>query len=281
MFRRLAISWDLVKASAQVLVADKELLVFPLVSAIGVLIVSITFFAPMALANVFDSILFRDSQVVGYLILFLFYVVQYTVIFFANTALAGAALIRLRGGDPTLKDGFRVASSRFVPILGYALIAATVGVILRALSDRSQGLKRFIVSLLGFGWSIATYLVVPVLAVENVGPIDAIKRSVELLRRTWGEQIAGTVGLGAVFGLVNLVTIIIGAAVTIFIAVQFQAWVLALGSALFFVVLLMLTGLVSSALSGIYSAAVYHYAVDGETSGYFDQALMEQAILAR
>ena len=71
-----------------------------------------------------------------FVVVFMFYVVQYTVIFFANTALVGAAMIRLRGGDPTVSDGLRIASSRFGAILGYALIAATVGMILRAISQR-------------------------------------------------------------------------------------------------------------------------------------------------
>ncbi len=71
--------------------------------------------------------------VMGFVVAFLFYLVQYVVIFYANTALVGAAMIRLNGGDPTVRDGFRIANSRFGAIIGYALIAATVGMILKAL----------------------------------------------------------------------------------------------------------------------------------------------------
>ena len=111
MFERLSNSWELVKASAAVLRADKELLVFPIVSAVLSLLVLITFAVPAVLAGLFDETVLAESgfPVAGYVVGFCFYVVQYFVIFFCNTALVGAALIRLRGGDPTVGDGFRIA----------------------------------------------------------------------------------------------------------------------------------------------------------------------------
>src|SRR6476659_201624 len=205
MFERISNSWELVKASAAVLRSDKELVVFPIVSAIGSMIVLATFAIPMFLAGVFDSMYVdgKGFQPLGMLVAFLFYLVQYTVIFFANTALVGAALIRLRGGDPTVADGFRIASQRLGPILGYALIAATVGTVLRVITERVGIIGRIVISLIGFAWAIATYLVVPVLAAEDIGPVDAVKRSAELLKRTWGEQLVGNAGMGAVFGLIT------------------------------------------------------------------------------
>ena len=116
------------------------------------------------------------------------------MIFFCNTALVGAALIRLRGGDPTVADGFRIAASRVGPILGYALIAATVGMVLRAISERSGFLGRLVVSLVGFAWNLATFLVVPVLVVEDVGPIEAVQRSASYLGRRGANRSPATSG---------------------------------------------------------------------------------------
>ena len=144
----------------------------------------------------------------SYVLAFLFYVVSYTVIFFCNTALVGAAMIRLEGGDPTLRDGFRIAFDRLPQIIGYALIAATVGMILRWISERAGIVGQIIIGIIGFAWNIATFLVVPVLAVEKVGPIEAIKRSAGLLRRTWGEQLVGNAGIGIVFGLSRFLFIV-------------------------------------------------------------------------
>jgi hypothetical protein len=281
MFTRLSNSWELLKASMRVLAADKELIVFPIISVIGVLIVTLTFAVPMILSNFFDSAIFAgQAQVLGLVVLFLFYVVQYTVIFFANTALVGAALIRLRGGDPTVSDGVRIAFSRMGPILGYALIAATVGVILRAISSRSRGLGRLVASIVGFAWNVATFLVVPVLAVENVGPIDAIKRSAGLLRQTWGEQIAGNLGLGAFFFLVYLAEVIVlGAA--IFLAVYLQSAFLIVGTIALLILAITVTGLIQSTLEGIYSAAVYQYATTGQAGAFFDESLVRTAFAPR
>ena len=275
MFSKLANSWDLVKASARVLAADKELLIFPILSSIGVLIVTLTFALPFFLSNFFDSLVSDRMQVAGFLVMFLFYIVQYTVIFFANTALVGAALIRLRGGDPTVRDGMRIAFSKLGPILGYALISATVGMLLRTISQRSRGLGRFIISLIGFTWNIATYLVVPVLAIEDVGPVDAIKRSVALLKKTWGEQIAGNFGLGAAFGLIYVVIILLGlAGVFLATAIFNYTWVYVFIGVMV-VLLLTATGLINSTLSGIYSAAVYEYATTGETNRFFDSQVVQ------
>jgi hypothetical protein len=277
MFTRLSNSWDLLKASARVLMADKELVIFPIISTIGVLVVTLTFALPMILTNFFDQAVFGGRvEVLGFVVAFLFYVVQYTVIFFANSALVGAALIRLRGGDPTVGDGLRVASSRFGPILGYALIAATVGMILRAISQRGNLAGRIIVSLVGFAWNVATYLVVPVLAVENVGPIEAIKRSGELLRRTWGEQIAGNLGLGGIFVLIYLGVIALFVPVAI-LAVQAESTALIIGGIVLFFLALCIVGLVHSTLEGIYSAAVYQYATTGQVGGFFEERLVRGA----
>lgn len=279
MFDKLHNSWQLVKASARVLQADKELIVFPIVSGIGVLLITLSFAAPMFFANIFDSIFNGQMQVLGLVMLFLFYLAQYFVIFFCNTALVGAALIRLRGGDPTVGDGFRLAFGRFAPILGYALIAATVGMILQALSRRNNSLGRFVISLIGLAWNIATYLVVPILAAEGVGPVEAIKRSVGLLKKTWGEQIIGNFGLGAFFGLINAAILITGVFAVVFTAMNFDSLALIIGLALFFLLLLLVVAVIFSTLNGIYSAAVYRYAAEGEAGEYFDPNLVVNAFI--
>lgn len=278
MFERLSRSWELVKASAAVLQADKELLVFPIVSAVLSVLVLITFAVPVLLAGFFDATLLeeRGFPVAGYVLGFLFYVVQYFVIFFCNTALVGAALIRLRGGDPTVSDGFRIASQRVVPILGYALIAATVGMILRAISERSGIIGRIVISLVGLAWNLATYLVVPVLAVEDVGPIEAVKRSAGYLRRTWGEQVVGNLGMGLVFGLIGFGMLIAG--VVLFIgAAATESVVLMVAVGAIVLLAFVMLGLISSALGGVYAAAVYRYAAEGDAGRLFGADLVQNA----
>ena len=148
MFARLSRSWSLVKASASVLNQDKELLVFPMVSMGALSLVVLAFALPIFGLGVLDGMTGGQDgrvEIVGYVVAFLFYFSQYLVIFYFNTALVGAAMIRLDGGNPTLGDGLRIANSRFGTIVGYALISATVGVILRAIQERVGFVGKIIV----------------------------------------------------------------------------------------------------------------------------------------
>jgi hypothetical protein len=286
MFERIGNSWALVKASAAVLRSDKELLVFPIVSAIALLIVSAAFFLPLESIGFFDGL--QDPGVFEIAVIFVFYLVQYFVMIFANSALVGAALIRLRGGDPTLGDGFGIARSHLGSILGYAAIAATVGMILKFLSQAggSEGrgnplalIGALASSIVGMAWSLATFLAVPVLVTENLGPVEAIKRSSQLLRKTWGEQVVGGLSIGLVFGLLAIFAIILGGLAFIFLANTSPAAAIAI--VVLLVLILLGIGLISSTLGGIYSAAVYDYAVGGSAGEFFREDLIKNAFRAK
>ena len=193
MFDKISRSWHLVKASAGVLRSDKELLLFPVISGIATLLVAATFMVPVLGLRLLEG---GDIGPLGFVMLFLFYVTQYFVIFFFNTALVGAAMVRLEGGDPTVADGLRIARGKLGAILGYAAIAATVGLLLKAASERAGAFGKILIGLLGMAWTVGTFLVVPILVTRDVGPIDAVKESMTLLKRTWGENVAGNVGIG-------------------------------------------------------------------------------------
>lgn len=276
MFEKLSRSWILVKASAAVLKEDKKLLVYPALSAVCTVIVGASFFVPAAFAGVFTRNMGDHLTPGRALLLFAFYLVQYSVIIFFNSALVAAALIRLRGGEPTLADGFNAAKARLPAILGYAAIAATVGMILRSMQERAGFIGRWVIGLIGMAWSLATFLVVPILVNSDVGPVDAIKHSAELLKRTWGENLLGNVGIGVVFGLLSVVVVLVGVMLVI-PAIGSQSAV-AIGAVCALIVLaVILIALVQSALQGIYAAAIYRYAEEGATSPGFDQALIANA----
>jgi hypothetical protein len=282
MFERIANGWELAKESARVLRLDKELLVFPLLSGIACLMVLASFAVPLwlvghgeALAD--DPDQFREP--LNWLILFAFYFVNYFVIVFFNSALVACAVIRFRGGDPTLADGFRAAGNRLPQIAGWALVSATVGVILRAIESRSQRAGRFVAGLLGTAWTIATYFVVPVLVVERLGPIEAFQRSVAVLRRTWGEALTANFGIGVIVFLAALpaIALLFGG---VYCLAQEQ---LALGGTLLVlgVAGLLVVSLVSSALNAIVLAALYLYAADDAVPSGFDRQVLQTAFAGR
>ncbi len=294
MFRSFSRSWALVKASYSVLKSDKELVVFPIISFFGVLLVTIAFAIPLFASGFLSSSAREGSTaatgfgIVQILILFLFYVVMYTVIIFSQSALIGAASIRLNGGDPTLSDGFRIAQEHLSTILGYAIICATVGVILNMLSNAARSnrsiagriIAELVISAIGFAWNVATFLAVPVLVLENVGPIDAVKRSTALLKKTWGEQLAANFSMGAIFGLAILAVILVG---VLLIAVfgSMNAGALVVLTVIVMVVAVLTLMLFSSALGGIYQAALYRYAMTGGTDDNFTPDMVQGAFKSK
>ena len=275
MIERLKNCWELAKASGRVLQADKELLIFPVLSGIALILVTVTFILPVAVAGVATDG-GGGLALGGYLVFFLYYFVQYTVIIFFNSALVGAALIRLRGGDPTFSDGVSIALQHLTSILGYALIAATVGVILQAVKERGGILGRILGALGGIAWSLATYLVVPVLVTEDLGPIEAVKRSASILKRTWGEQIAGTLGIGLVFSLVTLVYSLMVVPMVVLTAISGAPLQVTIALAAGAVLGYNLLALISTALKGVYAAALYQFATTGQAD-MFDRYLLESA----
>ena len=278
---RIKRSWELVKASWDVLKQDKELILFPIISAVIMFFVTLTFLIPTLVGNIMDNIFVNGMPIFGYIILFLFYLVQYTVVYFNSTALVGAAMIRLRGGDPKVKDGLAIAWSHILPILGWALVSATVGLILNSLSNnskkRGQGGKSLIASLLGAAWNVLTFLVVPVLAIEGLGPIEAIKRSWELLKRSWGEQISGKLSIGLIFGLIGVGGGLLLAGVGIGLSILLESIVPAIIFGILLFLFIVILSLLNSTLSSIFSAAVYAYAAEGQT-GFFDENLIRESI---
>ncbi|HTM63245.1 MAG TPA: DUF6159 family protein [Gammaproteobacteria bacterium] len=270
MFERIKNSWELAKASWNVLLQDKALIIFPVISFIALVLVSLSFFIPFSMTGLAQAIHDKNTaaQAIGLIVFFVFYVVCYTVIFYCNSALIGCSMMKLRGGKPTVNEGFMIANANFNTIVGYALIAATVGMLLQWLRERGA-LGRWAAGLFGLGWNIATFLVVPVLITENIGPIDAVKRSTELLKKTWGEQIAGNVGINVIFGLLIGITVFLGISICMLLANVSMPLAIVMGviTAAAFLTL----ALLNSTLTGIYTAAVYHYAVTGESGKFFSK----------
>jgi len=285
-------SIELVKASYTVLRQDKELLVFPFLSTLGLIIVTILFMIPMAATGIFEAAtttttgadgttetaISNSQAILAFIFMFLFYLVTYTVIIFSNTALIGAALMRLRGEDPTVADGFRIARERMGTIIGYAAISATVGMILQAIrGDEDNFVGQIVAAIIGTAWNLITFLVIPVLVVENVGPIEAIKRSGSLLKRTWGENVVASFGMGIIQLLAMLaVGAVVGLPMYLIASAIGSTFVTVIAVAIV-VIALAAVALFFSALNGIFQAALYNYATEGEAGEFFPAGMVEGA----
>ena len=262
MSGRFSRSLELAKASFAVVRADKELILLPVMSVFALIVIVLSLAVPVAVLGGFSTEA-AQSEPLAMLGALIFYVVTYFVALFFNAALVGAAMIRMDGGSPTLGDGLRIAWARKGRILGYALIAATVGLILRAIEERVGWLGSLVVKLIGVAWAVATFLVVPVLVTRDVGPVGAVKESAELLRSTWGENLIGNFGLGLVFMLVYFAWIGLGIAALVLAAntgyVTLIAAVVLVG-----VVGLLAISALQATMQGVYAAALYRHATRPE-----------------
>ncbi len=274
MAGRFARSLELAKASWSVVRADKELLLFPVLSVCALLLIVGSIAVPVLALGRFTPEAAGEG---AYLVAFGFYVLSYFIALFFNTALVGAAMIRMDGGNPTLRDGLAIAWARVGKILAYAVIAATVGLLLRAIEERVGWLGRIVVKLVGVAWALATFMVVPVLVTRDVGPVDAVKESASLLRGTWGENLIGNVGLGAVFFVAYFALILVGGGAMVF-AISANMPFLAGTLLLIGVVTFLFLSTLQATMQGVYSAALYRYATkNGAATPGFSDDLMSLA----
>lgn len=277
---RIRSGWMLAKLSWRVLMLDKELLVFPLLSGISCLLV-ISGFAGGIWASGMGQQENVGNDAATWAVVFAWYFVNYFVIVFFNSALVACAIIRFRGGDPTVGDGLRAAGERIAQIAAWALLASSVGVILRMIESRVELVGRIMAALLGAAWTIAAYLVVPVLVVEKLGPIDAFKRSTMIISKTWGESIVSNVGIGLVTFLVAFLLLgATGIALSV-LAAQMQSLAVVLAGLAVMLLLFLLIWLVSSALNSIVLSAIYLYATEDKMPEAFQGSGMQEAFVRR
>jgi hypothetical protein len=273
-------SWELVKQSFAILRSDKQLMLFPVLSAISCLFVTaviatggtLMMMPAMASAAASGEQFHPNQSPVFMLGMFTLYVANYFVIVFFNVALVGVANSRLMGGTWTFRDGIELAWARKGTILQWALVAATVGMILRTIEERMGLIGRLVMRIIGIAWALACYFVVPVLAFEDLTPIQAVKRSSKLFKDTWGEKVVG----GFSFSLVSLVLTLPGIGIFVAAIIYGGATGFLIGFA-FLVLYVMMLSVMMSAVQGIFNAALYRYACFKQVPPAFDAQLVTSA----
>ncbi|MDE2860992.1 MAG: DUF6159 family protein [Chloroflexota bacterium] len=282
MFETIGRSFRLLKLCLHVLAVDKELILFPVFSSIGVILVTLSFLGVSFGIGAFERLDEGTSSVADYALLFAFYVASYFIIIFFNSALVFAAHERLAGGDPNIRSGLNGAFHRVITILKWAVIAATVGLILRILAGqaRERGgiigiIGHIVVQLLGAAWTMVTFFVVPLIVIEHLSLGDAFKKSLSMLRRTWGEQIVANFGLGIAGLLVGLVAVLVCVALIALLSLL-GTFGIVLGIVIS-IALLVGVALVFATLDGIFKAALYNYASDGQVPTLFPDDVVRNA----
>jgi hypothetical protein len=271
--RRIRRGWELTKKSWAVLRENPSLLRFPLYGAAATIVCGIVVVGPgLYLIDNGEAAFGGPLAVIGFYLLAL-------IGFYFSVGLAAAADLVFQGRGAEVGDGLAVARGRLPQIAGWAVIATAVGLVVSFLENRAGAGGAIVGRLLSVGWSLVTFLAVPVIALEGTGPMETLKRSAGLFRSRWGQQITGNFAIGGavtVFGVLpSIALILIGLAV--WASASFAgALLLVIG-----VIGLAVSLLVSKALSGIFGVALYRYALDGEAVGGFSEQELESAVKAR
>ncbi|NWG18089.1 MAG: hypothetical protein HXY41_15810 [Chloroflexi bacterium] len=284
--------WELSKQSWAALRSNPQLVVFPIISMIGMIVVTILFFIPISATGIVSALVndggIADNMaaIVSAVVLFIYYLVAYTVTIFSNTALVGAAMKLVRGEPATVSDGIQIAMSRISKIIVYALISATIGMIARSIRESGRRSDNLLVAILTgiIGgliqgtWNLLVFFAIPVLVVENIGVIDSLKRSLEIFKKTWGEGFVGSTAIGGITCLAYLAVIVIGG-VLIFLAVSTGTAALIIGAVALVVLAFIFLGLLQGAVNGVFQASLYNYAQTGDAGRFIDTELARQAFL--
>jgi hypothetical protein len=278
---RIATGWALTKQSWAVLKNDRSLVIFPILSAVFATIAVVVIMVPAVFADAIvqggsdnqDGIIFAIGGAVT------IYVSTFFAIFF-NVALTACAARSLRGEDTKVSEGISAAMRQLGPILGWTLVAGTVGVILRVLQDRLPLLGQIAVWIAGAAWSVATFFVIPVIALEGTGPVASLKRSVQVVKAKWGEGVTGQAAISAATGLIVFGVVFGGGGIaSALVAINLKPVAIAVGAVTAAAVIIV--AIISSALNSIFRVAVYEYAASGQTPAGFDPQLVQSAFGAR
>jgi len=281
-------SWKITKMSFQVINQDRELIWFALLSFIFSTMFSVSMIVPSILPAIMNNGISSTSlEVYQYVLIFATYLGLAFIATFFNVCVVYTTKVRFQGGNATFGESLKFAFSKTGLIFQWSLIAATVGLLLRLLDTLGERLGKIgqivvgiLVSLLGMTWSIITIFVVPVLVYEGLGPIDAIKKSTAVIKKTWGESLIKYIGLGLISFITYVIIVILFGALSVALANQFGIVGLLFGAGIGLVILL-LSVLIFGVASTIFNTALYVYATAGEVETGFDRQLMEQAFKTR
>jgi len=260
-FRLLGASWAL-------LGEDLKLLLMPLTSLVLGCIAAWGFWA-LGLVD-FASERSSFANLVG---LYLFYSVTAFVGICCNAVVVAVAMERLAGRPAALSDGWQMVRGRMGAVIRWALISATVGIVMRILQER-LGLVGALVTWIGnIAWSLATFFVIPVLLFEPVDVRGAIRRSARVFKDRWGEQVTAQLSIGAGLGILLIPVAMLGIVLMLSVSPWIGGAVIVIG----FVALIVL----SATLEQIFGAALYRYAVTGAVPAGMDASDFESIIKPR
>ncbi|HZZ98032.1 MAG TPA: DUF6159 family protein [Jatrophihabitantaceae bacterium] len=253
---------EILSASWQMLRQDRHLLWLPVISTGAGILAAAVFFLP---AFALSRAVWHDGQVGFYIggVLAAFALSIVTIYF--QAALVIGAYARADGHTPTLGGVLRETWTLRRQVLGWAVVTTVVGAVLRAVEERLSIVGKLLGLLAGITWAIASFLAVPVLVAERLGPIAAVKRSSQLLRQIWGTGLRTTVRFGIVTVLIGLAAL--GLGITAVVMAFSAGPAFGIAAAVVVCVAMILIGSILSAVFSYAQALIYRYATGRPVPG--------------
>jgi hypothetical protein len=217
-------------------------------------------------------------QSLTYGIIFIFYVISFFTVTYFQVALTAVVHERISGGNIDFKEGIHRATQILGKIFVWSVIAATVGIVLKVIADRSQWLGKLVSSLLGAAWTIATLFIAPTLLLDNVSVWQSIKNSADVFKKTWGESIITNVSLGLFTFIAILLTVAFYVLLGLGLATIGFNLIGIMGVSILCVLTIILIAILSSCLSEIFKVALYSYARSGKIAEGFSPELIIGAV---
>lgn len=259
--------WNLTKKAWGVVRANKGLAKLPLTGGALALLTSLIFILPgLALLGSDESLLVAVGIV---LVAVGAYLAAFVIIYY-NVILAVAANEALQDRTPDISAARAVARGRIPVIAGWALLSGLVSIFFTILRDRGGIAGQLAAGIGAAIWGLVTFLVIPVLALEGIGPIAAVKRSGHLVKQRWGQQITGNLVIGGIATLVMIVGAAMGAG-GVYLVASGSTLGIAGGAVLAVTGLVIVVGgaVFSGATRGVFGVALYHYVTEDKAIGPF------------
>lgn len=247
---------------------NPSLMLFPVFSVISFVLIFATFAGGSFLLfgdqirAMLDDEQYGRAAAIGFM--FLYYLVNFFIIVYFNSALVYCAVKILNGEETNPSEGLAFANSRINKILGWSVLSATVGTLLQLLQETGK-IGQIISSLIGIAWSVMTFFAVPVLVFEDKGVLDTVKESGRLMKQKWGESLAANMS----FGIFHLLGILIAIGVGILLS----GISVLLGFLVGILIVLLVSTLLATAQT-VFVAAMYNH-VTGMPVGDFDERTLD------
>lgn len=274
---RLKAGWLLFKESFRFMWADREMLWLPIIAGLANILLVGAIVALIVLASVSIPEAVFEKYPVEYVFIFLLYLAGAFTLSLSQAAVAHFVFVRAHGGDATLMEALKKAFSHWGGLLIWSAITSTVGLVLRAIFERSQLLGKLVAALIGAAWGVLTYFVVPAIVIDQKGPFSSIKKSGLVFKETWGEALVSNISFGVLFMLAHLAALFTAFGVIIFGVIVELMPIVLLGLALI-ILWVVVFSLVSSSISAVLRTLLYIYATEGTVPANFNRELLDKML---